>query len=215
MDSIRISELELACIVGIRPAERRRRQRVRLWIELDLDLSRSGTSGRIGHTVDYSVVVDEAAKLLEFREYRLIEMATEELSAMLLGIYPSLERVRVTLEKPEALRGRAAHAAVSIERVRRAHRVEALAFGEEHVLLENAEARLSVLKVKPGHHIERLSGPERRLGWLFSGALEGAPPLATHDPRELERVLGASNPGPGDASLFLCCCAPGVGEATG
>lgn len=207
MDSIRISELELSCIVGIRPAERRRRQRVRLAMELDLDLSRPGTSGRIGHTVDYSVVVDEAAKLLEFREYRLIEMATEELSAMLLGIYPSVEKVRVTLEKPEALRGRA-HAAVSIERVRRAHRVEALAFGEEHVLLENAEARLSVLKVKPGLHIERLSGPERRLGWLFAGALEGAPPLATHDPRELPRVLGARNPGPGDASLFLCCCAP-------
>lgn len=206
MDSIRISELELSCIVGIRPAERRRRQRVRLAIELDLDLSRSGTSGRIGHTVDYSVVVEEAAKLLAFREYRLIEMATEELSAMLLGIYPSVEKVRVTLEKPEALRGRA-HAAVSIERARRAHRVEALAFGEEHVLLENAEARLSVLKVKPGRHIERLSGPERRLGWLFAGALEGAPPLTWHDPRELERAVGARNPGPGDASLFVCCCA--------
>src|SRR5687768_7891888 len=200
MDTIRISELELSCIVGIRPAERKRRQRVRLWIELDLDLSRSGTSGRIGHTVDYSVVVDEAAKLLEFREYRLVEMATEELSAMLLGIYPSVERVRVTLEKPEALRGRA-HAAVSVDRVRRAHRIEALAFGEEHVLLENAEARLSVLKVKPGHHIERLSGPERRLGWLFAGALEGVPPLAPHGPRELDRVLGAPNPGPGEASL--------------
>jgi FolB domain-containing protein len=207
MDSIRISELELSCIVGIRPSERRRRQRVRLAIELDLDLSRSGTSGRIAQTVDYSVVVDEAAKLLEFREYRLIEMATEELSAMLLGIYPTVERVRITLEKPEALRGRA-RAAVSIERKRSEARVEALAFGEEHVLLENAEARLSVLKVKPGSRIERLSGPERRLGWLFAGALEGAPPVAPHDPRELERVLGAPNPGPGDASLFLCCCAP-------
>jgi dihydroneopterin aldolase len=207
MDSIRISELELSCIVGIRPSERRRRQRVRLSIELELDLSRSGTSGRIAHTVDYSVVVDEAAKLLEFREYRLIEMATEELSAMLLGIYPAVEHVRITLEKPEALRGRA-RAAVSIERKRGEARVEALAFGEEHVLLENAEARLSVLKVKPGSRIERLSGPERRLGWLFAGALGGAPPVAPHDPRELERVLGAPNPGPGDASLFLCCCAP-------
>jgi dihydroneopterin aldolase len=207
MDSIRISELELSCIVGIRPSERRRRQRVRLSIELELDLSRSGTSGRIAHTVDYSVVVDEAAKLLAFREYRLIEMATEELSAMLLGIYPAVEQVRITLEKPEALRGRA-RAAVSIERKRGETRVEALAFGEEHVLLENAEARLSVLKVKPGSRIERLSGPERRLGWLFAGALGGAPPVAPHDPRELERVLGAPNPGPGDASLFLCCCAP-------
>jgi dihydroneopterin aldolase len=207
MDSIRISDLELSCIVGIRPSERRRRQRVRLSIELDLDLSRSGTSGRIAQTVDYSVVVDEAAKLLEFREYRLIEMATEELSAMLLGIYPTVENVRITLEKPEALRGRA-RAAVSIERKRGEARVEALAFGEEHVLLENAEARLSVLKVKPGSRIERLSGPERRLGWLFAGALGGAPPVAPHDPRELERVLGAPNPGPGDASLFLCCCAP-------
>jgi hypothetical protein len=151
-------------------------------------------------------VVEEAVKLLAFREYRLIEVATEELSAMLLGIYPSVEKVRVTLEKPEALQGRA-HAAVSVERARRAYRVEALAFGEEQVLLENAEARLSILKVKPGRHIDRLSGPERRLGWLVAGALEGVPPLSLHDPRELERVPGARNPGPGDAALFLCCCA--------
>ena len=34
MDTIRITGLELECIVGVRPAERRRRQRVRLTIEL-------------------------------------------------------------------------------------------------------------------------------------------------------------------------------------
>ncbi|HEY3497860.1 MAG TPA: dihydroneopterin aldolase, partial [Polyangiaceae bacterium] len=118
MDTIRISGLELDCIVGVRPAERRRRQRVRLSIALELDTSRAGLSERIAHTVDYSVVADQVTELLCFREYRLVETATEEIAAMLLGVHPSAERVSVTLEKPEALRGRAAHGSVSIERAR-------------------------------------------------------------------------------------------------
>jgi FolB domain-containing protein len=68
MDTVRITGLELACIVGLRPAERRRRQRVRLSIELGLDLSRAAESCRIAHTVDYSVVAEEVSELLRFRE---------------------------------------------------------------------------------------------------------------------------------------------------
>jgi dihydroneopterin aldolase len=123
MDTIRISRLELSCIVGVRPAERRRRQRIALTLELELDLSRAGRSGRIAQTVDYSLVAEEIALLLEFREYRLIEMATEEIAAMILGVHPAVERAHVSLEKPEALRGRAAHASVSVSRSRTAPRV--------------------------------------------------------------------------------------------
>jgi dihydroneopterin aldolase len=204
VDTIRISRLELSCIVGVRPAERHRRQKIVLSLELDLDLGRAGKSGRIGHTVDYSVVADEVSALLEFREYRLVEMATEELAAMILGIYPAVERAHVTLEKPEALRGRAAHGAVRVSRSRAETASTALAFGERRLLLETAEARLELFVIEPERKLDapRPAGPA--LGWLASGHLSAGSPVTPHDPRELERVFGATNPGPERATVFVC-----------
>src|SRR5262245_18624122 len=192
MDTICISRLELACIVGVRPAERRRRQRIALSIELDLDLERAGRSGRIGHTVDYSVVADEVSFLLEFREYRLIEMATEEIAAMILGLHGAVELVRLTLEKPEALRGRAAHASVSVARARNASEATSVAFGERRLLIETAEAKLEVLVVEPEHVLDASTRPNQRaLAWLAAGHLEAGSAIVSHDPRERDRIFGA------------------------
>jgi FolB domain-containing protein len=208
MDTIRISRLELSCIVGVRPAERRRRQRIALSIELDLDLGRAGKSGRIGHTVDYSVVADEVSFLLEFREYRLIEMATEEIAAMILGLHSGVERARVTLEKPEALRGRAAHAAVTISRSRSEPTATRLAYGEARLLLETAEARLEVIGIDPERTFDASARPyAKTLAWLASGHLEAGSPIAAHDPSEATRIFGARNPGPERSSVFLCTLA--------
>lgn len=192
-------------MVGIRPHERRRRQKIALSLELDVDLGRAGRSGRIGHTVDYSVVADEIAFLLEFREYRLVEMATEEIAAMILGLHPAAERVHVTLEKPEALRGRAAHGGVSISRDRSEPVVTPLAFGETRLLLQTAEAKLELFVVEPGRTLDAASRPQRRaLAWLASGHLDAGSPVASHEPRESERLFGALNPGPERASVFVC-----------
>jgi FolB domain-containing protein len=205
MDTIAISRLELSCIVGVRPAERRRRQRIALSIELELDVGRAGRSGRIGHTVDYSVVADEVSFLLEFREYRLIEMATEEIAAMILGLHSAVELARVTLEKPEALRGRAAHAAVTIARSRAEPRTTPAAFGERRLLLETAEAKLELLGVDPGSTLDAGARPTgKTLAWLASGHLESGSPLVPHDPREQDRIFAAKNPGPERANVFVC-----------
>lgn len=205
MDTIRISKLELSCIVGVRPAERHRRQRIALSIELELDLGRAGKSGRIGHTVDYSVVADEVSFLLEFREYRLVEMATEEIAAMILGLHPAVERAHVTLEKPEALRGRADHASVTISRTRNEPKVTTLPYGEARLLLETAEARLDAVAIDP----ERMFDASARAGtktlaWLASGHLEAGGAIAAHDPSEARRIFGARNPGPERANVFVC-----------
>lgn len=202
MDSIHISGLELDCIVGLRPPERRKPQRVRLAVELALDLRRAATTERIAHTVDYSVVADEITNLLKFREYRLVETATEEIAAMLLGLHPSVERATVTLEKPEALRGLAASGAVRISRERRPLASTPRSFGDETVVLETAEAALSLYSLAPGQSLAELEhSPGRRLGWLVSGQLEGVP---LHEPRELPRILTVKNQGAERATVFLC-----------
>jgi FolB domain-containing protein len=205
MDSIHISGIELMCIVGIRPAERRRRQRIRLSVELEVDLARAGVTERIANSVDYSVVTDEIAQLLRFRQYRLVETATEEVSAMLLGVHPTVERVSVTLEKPEALRGRAAWGGVSISRSRRSSRTAPEPYGASELLLETAEATLFLHHVEPGHSLaERAPRDTPRLGWLVSGQLGEKPVVSHHDPRELDRILTVKNHAGERATVFLC-----------
>ena len=88
MDLIRVVGLELRCIVGVRSYERRREQPLRVDIALGLDLSTAGRSGLIGDSVDYSEVADGITALLRFREYRLLEVAAEEASALLFAAYP-------------------------------------------------------------------------------------------------------------------------------
>lgn len=218
MDVIRIHRLELDCIVGIRPQEREHRQRVRLDIGLHADLSHAGRSGRISLTADYDQVAHEVAALLGFRHYHLVEMAAEEVSAMLLGLHPGVERVDLRIEKPGALEGRARAASVEVRRARRDYPVSVLA-GEHgaEVLLDTREARLDLLRIAPGQSISSgPSYPARSLEWVLEGELD-IDPEREGMPSRLGPSLPAGvihssseaptrfrNPGPESARLFRC-----------
>jgi dihydroneopterin aldolase len=208
-DRILIDALEVECIVGIRPAERVRKQHVRVHLDLGLDLSGPGKSGRITHTVNYSQVATEVTNLLQFRAYKLIEVATEELAASLLALHPALERVTLRLEKPEALRGRARLAAVEITRSRegfRSKRVPA-AFGELEVIHESDESRLLLAHVRAGQAFTHRDEGARRLEWLVHGRLfESNGELSAHAARVREPGVAVrfENPSQEDALLFCC-----------
>jgi dihydroneopterin aldolase len=209
MDVIRIDALELACIVGVRPRERRRKQTVRLDMVLGLDLSRAGRSGRIAHTCDYSRVIDEVSALLQFREYQLIEVATEELAAMIFGVHENVREVTLQLEKPAALGGRARAASVRITRQRTDLPAQPGAPGSASraLLLETHEAALYLYRVAPGAElvIDESLCP-RRLEWLVAGDLQsGARALVESDlpiVRTGREVL--TNPSSRPATLFVC-----------
>jgi FolB domain-containing protein len=211
-DIIHISALKANCIVGVRPDEREREQSVVLDVELELDLRPAGRSGRIRDTCDYDRVTTEITALLRFRRFRLIEAAVEEIAAMLLGIYPMLQKVRVRLEKPMALHGRARAAAVAIERrqTESSRRTETTRFGHVEILLETAEAGLYLLHVDSGksippHHHKIM----RELEWLVSGELEqNGCSLTVGRPVEWSRgaVHGYINRGERGATLFCCDC---------
>jgi len=208
-DRILIEGLEVACIVGIRPPERVRKQLIRLTLDLGIDLSRAGRSGKIAHTVNYSRVAQEVTSLLQFRAYKLIEGATEELCATLLAVHPALDRVTLRVEKPEALRGRARFAAVEVTRLRAEFETsrQGTAFGETEALLESDEAKLFLLRIAPGRTLERTSGSARRIEWLVQGRLlEGESELALHTPRSSEAgpSLPLHNPGLDEAVFFSC-----------
>src|SRR5690242_4009599 len=151
MDLIRIRGLEIDCIVGVRPLEREREQRVHIDLALGMDLSPAGRTGRIALTCDYDEIAEEVIALLRFRRYHLIEMATEEITAMLLGVHPALEMVDIRLDKPAALDGRARAASVEVKRTGADFRrtTRPTAFGAVDVLLETREAGLYLFSIQP------------------------------------------------------------------
>lgn len=213
MDFIRINELEIECIVGMRPRERHQKQPVRLSLALGLNLSKAGRSGRILDTIDYSRVADDVASLLKFRQYRLIEMATEEMSAMLFGCYPALEQIRIRLEKPEALKGRALGTSVEIERSRAAFPGATSSAGQAPIetLLETEEAGLYLLRIAAGQRLE-FDDPrwERRIQWLISGAVSSEQlALQVGQPRESAQRQAFENQEGSSAVVFCCVCQAG------
>ena len=175
MDVVRIHRLELDCIVGIRPSERSRQQRVRLDLGLVADVSRAGRSGRIALTADYDRVAHEVVALLSFRHYQLIEMAAEEISAMLLGLHQHVHSIELRIEKPGALHGRARAASVEVRRDREDFPLarEPTPYGERQVLIETRDGLLELLRVDPGQTVEDVgSSAVDRLIWSSSGQLE-------------------------------------------
>ena len=216
MDFILIEGLEVSCIVGVRPFERRLPQSVRLDLSLGLDLSVAGRSGRISHTCDYDRITDEVRALLRFREYRLIEVATEELAAMLFGVHPPLVQVDIRLDKPTALHGRARGAGVKVSRRREQllTQPEPAQFGTVEPLLEAEEAGLYLLNIAVGQRLSPAAvGPVRLLEWVVAGELhhEGRRRVAGDPIPPARQGFGAyQNLSERDATLFCCATPPWV-----
>lgn len=219
MDLIKIRGLEIDCIVGVRPLEREREQRVHIDLALGMDLSKAGRTGRIALTCDYDEIAEEVIAMLRFRRYHLIEMATEELTAMLLGVHPALDRVDIRLDKPAALDGRARAASVEITRTRAAFpgSRRGASFGATDVVLETREAGLYLFSIDPSKPFgPARAGAGRILEWVVSGDLaRDGVVLPRHVPSTLDaedgsRRLGYTNAGAEPAVLFRCICPPGL-----
>ena len=209
-DAIRIRDLKLGCTIGVNPDERTREQPLLAQIELELDLAAAGRSGTIADTCNYDRVADEVAALLRFRRYRLLESAAEEVSAMLLAVHPTVEAVRLRLDKPEALRGRAGAAGVEV--LRRPddfpRRFEVARFGSVEIVLETAEAGLYLLHVAPGGTITAHQHQAmRELEWPVRGELTrcGERPLG-FSPMVWARgqIHDYVNTGGGQGTVFCC-----------
>jgi FolB domain-containing protein len=210
MDFIHIEGLLLDCIVGVRSYERRRAQPVRLNLGLGLGLQDAGRTGRIGHTCDYDRVTDEVRTLLRFRSYRLLEVAAEELSAMLFAAHPALEEVRIRLDKPAALHGRARSAGVEVTRRREEFPARHVprAFGRIEAILQTVEAGLYLVHVEPEHRLDLSPPPTVQLmQWLVAGELRRAgEKCCASDPAGLPQAGSLVDAVAGEQGAILFCC---------
>lgn len=116
MDRVFIRDLLLRAIVGINDDERVKRQDVLINIELEADCRPAGLSDAINDAINYRDVAKETIDLVEGSSYFLVEKLAEEIARVCLADR-RVQRVRVTVEKPTAVRF-AKSVGVSIERSR-------------------------------------------------------------------------------------------------
>lgn len=212
-DAICIDALGVDCIIGVYPEERTQAQPLSLDLRLSGDLSRPGYSGRLSDTCDYDRLSEEVGQLLRFRGYALLEMAAEELAAMIFGLHPWVEALWLRMAKPKALAGRAQSAAVEIRRSRADYprAFETSVFGTVDVLFESKGAGLYLLNVDPGKEIPAHYHKQMdELEWLVSGTLERdgqpivAPSVVRWPKGQVHRYYNASD----EVATLFCCDVP-------
>lgn len=115
-DEIEIRDLLLRTIIGINEEERRNRQDVLINITLYADTRAAGKSDDIADAVNYRTITKRIIRLVEDSQFYLVEKMAAEIAAICLED-PRVERARVGVEKPGALRF-ARSVGVTIERER-------------------------------------------------------------------------------------------------
>ena len=115
-DQIEIKDLRLRTLIGVTEDERRDRQEVLINLALEMDTRAAGLSDNIDDTLNYRTLTKRLVALVEGGQFNLVEKLAEELAAVCLA-EPRAQRVRVTVEKPGALRF-ARSVGVTIERTR-------------------------------------------------------------------------------------------------
>ena len=115
-DMIHISDLLLRTIIGINEEERRNRQDVLINVTLYVDTRAAGRSDDIEDAVNYRTITKQIIERVEASSFFLVERLAAEIAAICLAD-PRVERARVRVEKPGALRF-ARSVGVEIERAR-------------------------------------------------------------------------------------------------
>lgn len=103
LDKITIQDINMRCIIGVYPDERREKQDVVVTVTLYADLSRAGRSDDVNDTVDYKSVKQAIVDLVENSSYQLVEALAQAIAEACLR-FAGVKQVDVRVEKPGALR---------------------------------------------------------------------------------------------------------------
>ena len=100
-DRIEIKGIEVVARHGVLEHEKQEPQVFRIDLTLYLDLSNAGTSDNLADTVDYGKLAQVAHDLVQSESHDLIESVAQQIATAVLD-EPLVDRVRVTVHKPEA-----------------------------------------------------------------------------------------------------------------
>ena len=101
-DKIFISGLALHAYHGVMPYEGKVGQSFTIDLTLSIDLSAAAGSDKVVDTVSYDKVVECASRAFTAQKYRLIEAAAGRVADAVLGAFPRVREIEVTIHKPHA-----------------------------------------------------------------------------------------------------------------
>jgi 7,8-dihydroneopterin aldolase/epimerase/oxygenase len=101
-DRIFIEGLSLHAYHGVMAYEAKVGQTFILDLTLSIDLAAAARSDKMVDTVSYDKVVDCASAAFCAQRFRLIEAAAGKVADALLGAFPRVQSVEVTIHKPHA-----------------------------------------------------------------------------------------------------------------
>jgi dihydroneopterin aldolase len=101
-DSIFITGLVIHARHGVMDHETEVGQRFVIDLELFADLQESSRTDRLADTVSYSNVVATATAAFNNTNYKLLERAAGAVADAILGTFPRIRAVKVTVHKPHA-----------------------------------------------------------------------------------------------------------------
>jgi len=103
MDRIFITALTADAVIGIYDWEREVKQRLEIDLEMWIDLRAATKSDAIEDTLNYKSVAKRVLALVEGSSFRLVEALAGEVARVVIEEF-KVERVRVTVHKPGAIR---------------------------------------------------------------------------------------------------------------
>ena len=101
-DRIFITGLTLHAYHGVMAHEAKVGQTFGIDIEFDIDLAAAAKSDKVADTVSYDAVVTCATEAFLSQRFKLIEAAAGSVADAVLGTFPRVKAVTVTIHKPHA-----------------------------------------------------------------------------------------------------------------
>jgi len=99
-----VHDVEMMTRVGVFAVEQRYEQRIILSIDLTVEDGYDGASDRLRDILDYAEIIKRVQGVVEAGHVNLIETLAERISDCCLS-FPSVQHVRVRIEKPDILPG--------------------------------------------------------------------------------------------------------------
>ena len=101
-DHIFINGLSLHAYHGVMAYEAKVGQTFTIDLDLEIDLADAAHSDKVVDTVSYDKVVDCASRAFCGQRFRLIEAAAGQVAGAVLGAFPRVRKIKVTIHKPHA-----------------------------------------------------------------------------------------------------------------
>lgn len=116
MDQVFIKDLLVRGIIGVNDWEREKPQDILINIAISADLSAAGESDDISDSVNYKTIAKKAQAQAETAKRLTVEALAADIAKICLEV-PGVQKVRVKVEKPNAVRF-ARSVGVEVERSR-------------------------------------------------------------------------------------------------